>query len=298
MEPDLQTLANDLAPRFPELEPVAPLTVLGSGFGNLVVETASGVVFRVARDPATGARFRVEWTLLRELSGSLPLALPVPQWQAFDLPIAPHGISGYRKLPGDPLDGTRLSGVRARALAEQVAEFLVALHGFQPSGLATVLPRFDARQHLTHEFHASVRTALAPHVAQRELRALENWFAAAPTRLGSSGQSVITHGDLWFENLLVQPGPRLSAVLDWSAVALSEPARDLAPLTYNGEEFLAATTRAYAETTGRDAEALSSQVGAFLMLRELIGLDWAERQDVSELPDSIGKVVSLLQKTV
>lgn len=51
MEPDLQTLANDLASRFPELEPVAPLTVLGSGFGNLVVETASGAVFRVARDP-------------------------------------------------------------------------------------------------------------------------------------------------------------------------------------------------------------------------------------------------------
>lgn len=34
------------------------------------------------------------------------------------------------------------------------------------------------------------------------------------------------------------------------------------------------------------------------MLRELIGLDWAERQDVRELPDSIGKVVSLLQKTI
>jgi aminoglycoside phosphotransferase (APT) family kinase protein len=296
MGPDLETLANELAPRFPEVQPVAPLTVLGSGFGNLVVETASGVVFRVARDETTGERFRLERSLLTELARSLRLALPVPKWQAFDLSSAPHGISGHRKLGGNPLAGTQLSGAPAQALAEQIAEFLFDLHGVQPTGLDTPLRIVSPQQRLTSEFHTCVRAALVPHVAGDELRVLDTWFADASAQLGVSGQLVVTHGDLWFENLLVQPGPRLSGVLDWSAVALSVPARDLAPLTYNGDEFLAGTSRAYAEATGRDAEELKAQAGMFLLLRELTGLRWAELHHPSELPDAVGKVVALLRQ--
>lgn len=234
--------------------------------------------------------------MLAELAESLPLALPVPQWQAFDLASAPHGISGHRKLPGAPLDSELLTGARARGIAGQIAEFLVALHEFQPTELTASLPVLDPQQALTADFCASARAALELQPTKDEVRALDAWFADAPAAFRSSDPRVITHGDLWYENLLVQAGSRVTGVLDWSAVALSEPARDLAPLTYNGIDFLAATSRAYAEATRQDAEELRARAGEFLLLRELTGLVWAAHHDAGELPDAVGKVVSLLRR--
>lgn len=294
-EQELQTLADDLGGRFPEVRPIAPLTLVGSGFESVVIETASGVVFKVARDPQTGSSFRFERALLNELATSLPVALPAPQWQAFDLPSAPYGVSGYRKLSGTPLEAEQLTGARAQALSKEIAGFLVALHRVRPADLDMPIPRSDPRLLLTQEFCGSVRSILSSHATRAERRVLVDWFVRAPRELSSSRPPVVTHGDLWYENLLVEPGPRLSGVLDWSGVALSEPARDIAPLTYNGAELLTATIDVYADATGQDATELRTKAHAFLLLRELIGLHWAERNDQSELPDAINKVLQLLQ---
>lgn len=296
MELDLGKLVHELAARFPEVRPIAPLEVLGSGFGNLVLETASGVVFRIARDSATGARFRLEQALLTELADRLRVALPVPQWQAFDLSAAPHGASGHRKLRGAPLDSAPLAGARARRLGGQIAELLVAVHRIRPTELATPLPTLEPGRVLTDDFTASVRAALVLDATDEDIRALDEWLAKAPQALAVSGRPVLTHGDLWYENLLVEAGPRLTGVLDWSAAAFSEPARDLAPLAYNGEKLVAATAGAYAVATGGDAEELRARAADFLLLRELLGLYQAARHDPAELADAKEKVLSLLRR--
>ena len=46
---ELQRLAKQLGEAFPTAASVSPLTVPGEGFGSLVVESAGGFVFRVAK---------------------------------------------------------------------------------------------------------------------------------------------------------------------------------------------------------------------------------------------------------
>src|SRR5919198_5823523 len=296
MGQNLMTLADELGLRFPDARPIAPVKVLGSGFESRVIETPSGIVFKVARGPEARERLELECSLLREAATRLPVRVPVPQWQAFDLASAPHGIVGYKKLEGAPLDAAPLTGGRARTLGVQIGGFLAALHAVKPTELEAALPTFDPHRLLEPSLVAATRDALAPHATEDELLALDNWFARARERFScDSDRFVLTHGDLWYENLLAAPGPRLTGVLDWSNAALSHRARDFGPLIYKGSEFLDAVARAYAGATGHEPEDLLAQAPAFLTLRELLGLQWAQKHDSREVPDAIEKVISLLR---
>jgi aminoglycoside 2''-phosphotransferase len=297
MGQNLIALADELGLRFPGARPIAPVKVLGSGFEGFVIETASGIMFKVARGPEARERLELECSLLREVATRLPVRVPVPQWQAFDLAGAPHGIVGYRKLEGAPLDAAPLTGGRARTLGVQIGGFLAALHAVKPTELEAALPTFDPHRLLKPALVAATRDALAPHATEDELLALDNWFARARERFScDSDRFVLTHGDLWYENLLAAPGPRLTGVLDWSNSALSHRSRDFAPLIYTGSEFLDAVAHAYAEATGHEPGELLAQAPAFLTLRELLGLQWAQKHDSGEVPDAIGKVISLLRR--
>ncbi len=96
MDANLTRLASDLSVRFPDARPIAPVRVVGSGFESLVIESASGVVFRIARDADTAARFSLERLLLEELAPRLPVSVPSPRWQTSGLLDAPHGVTGTR----------------------------------------------------------------------------------------------------------------------------------------------------------------------------------------------------------
>jgi aminoglycoside phosphotransferase (APT) family kinase protein len=299
VDPDLTALAAELAVRFPEAQPVAPLKVLGSGFGSLVLETSGGVVFKVARSRLVSERFDWEASLLREIAALVPVRVPEPRWRAASVPGAPYGIVGYEKLPGAPLAAVPLTGEPARTLGVQIGRFLAALHALRPSELATALPTFDPNVLLTPVFVADARDLLRTHVTTAELRLLDESFERLRRVGADDGDSfVLTHGDLWYENLLVSSGSRLSGVLDWSSAGRSHRARDFAPLTYNGPEFLEAVARAYAEVSGCDAAELLTQVPPILVLRELLGLQWAQEHDNGEVTDATGKVVALLRSSI
>ena len=88
--------------RFPELS-VEPLRLLDEGFGSTVVETADGVIFRIARHARAAAGHARELELLRQLAGRLPAAVPEPRWRIEAGAEFPNGAIGYRKLPGEPV---------------------------------------------------------------------------------------------------------------------------------------------------------------------------------------------------
>src|SRR5690349_9699572 len=79
---DLYSVGASLATLFSDLNPVMPLHVLGSGFSNLVVETAGNIVFRIARNRRAASQHAKEARLLPQLKSHLPLPIPEPQWYA------------------------------------------------------------------------------------------------------------------------------------------------------------------------------------------------------------------------
>lgn len=68
----LEEVALQLQAAYPQAPIVAPLTVLGEEFGSLVVETASGIVFRIVKNAFAQQGHRRERALLPLIAGHLP----------------------------------------------------------------------------------------------------------------------------------------------------------------------------------------------------------------------------------
>jgi aminoglycoside 2''-phosphotransferase len=267
-------LGARLRRRFPELS-VEPLRLLDVGFGSTVVETADGVVFRVARHARAAAGHARELELLPQLAGRLPIAVPLPQWRVEPDEEFPRGAIGYRKLPGEPVsaDGG------TPELAEDVARFLRSLHGLRDIAATDQALDFDA-------LHDATVTALAAALTPAELEVVARvWADVRGDDDLRSFEPALRHGDFWYENLLTQDG-RLVGVLDWGGAGYGDPAEDFSTLRHLGDAFTEAVFDRYGA-----GEALRRRERRYWQLRELHGIAIAvEFDDEEELADGIAKL--------
>jgi aminoglycoside phosphotransferase (APT) family kinase protein len=103
--------------------------------------------------------------------------------------------------------------------------------------------------------------------------------------------SVLTHGDLWYGNLLVDDDGALAAVLDWEIARIGDPARDFAGLKYFGAPFVEDVLQHYAKHGGVGIGELRARIDKIMVMRELYGVRWAlEDRSDRNLPEAIEKL--------
>ncbi|MGH2443881.1 MAG: phosphotransferase family protein, partial [Chloroflexota bacterium] len=136
-----------LSRAFPELPSIGAVHDIGQGFGSMVVETGGNIIFRIGRSAAALEGYKREMRLLPELSGRVPVPIPLPRWFAERSPDFPFGVMGYWKIQGDVLLPEHVTPVAPAGLIRGLAAMLVALHGF-PAGeaLALDVPRWNAQE--------------------------------------------------------------------------------------------------------------------------------------------------------
>jgi aminoglycoside 2''-phosphotransferase len=273
----LVAIAAALAEAFPDLHPVAPLRPLGEGFRSRVVVTAGGVVFRIGKNGRAAAGYEREARLLPALAPRLPAAIPHPRWRAPPSAAFPFGALGYPMLPGVPLTPAALPA-GAADLAADLAAFLRALHSITPDiaapwglpGARTAVPRWEA-------VRVATMPALAGALTRPEWRALDQWWDGfLRDEAGSCAPVALRHGDLWYENLLVDPAAaRLSGVLDFEEVGFGDPAQDFATLLHLGPHFAGQVVAAYRAGGGDLGPDFARRLARRWQARELDGLYWA-----------------------
>ena len=291
---DVRAIERALRDAFPELA-VAPLREIERGFGSIVVETADGLIFRVPRHGRVTEAHARKLKLLSALGARVPVAVPQPEWQVEGgSPSLPFGAAGYRRLRGERLSPELVSGRGESPLASEIADFLVALHGFpieEARGLA--VPEADRDG---GEFEA-LRDAVLPLLREMLSRA-EYEVVVAWTDSFLADEEVdrfsplLRHGDLWYGNVLVDPQTRrLTAVLDWDNAAIGDPAWDLARQLHLGERFAAAVLRAYRARRHARDPGLPHRIRRRWELLEFEGVRAAARlDDAEELDDTINKL--------
>jgi aminoglycoside phosphotransferase (APT) family kinase protein len=174
---DISGLSARLSRAFPELAPVRVTGILGEGFNSTVVETDRDIVFRIARTPGIAERFIRERVILAGLRPHLPTSIPEPLWLLEASPEFPLGVSGYRRLAGQPLLPTVLRQDNVEMLAHDVAQLLAALHciplAFVPL-LGTPHPAGALRA------YQDIREATAPVLRERldvaEFARIDAWW--------------------------------------------------------------------------------------------------------------------------
>jgi aminoglycoside 2''-phosphotransferase len=291
---NLAGLAADLRATFPGLRVAAPLRVLGAGFHSLAVETGDGVVFRVAGNREATAGHAREATLLPALRARLPLVIPDPRWYTGPSALFPFGVIGYRKVPGMPLDPSRLLRAETSALAAALGAFLHALHSFPaPEALALGVPGPDVQRGHLEQVRTTVLPPLHAALSAGEYRSVEQWWdrmLADPAM--TPDPAVLCHGDLWYENVLVDPVRSVvTGVVDFEDANVGDPAQDFAALRYLGDRFVAATIDAYRVVGGPLTPRFAHRLQRYWELREFGGVHFAvTHADEAEFADSLRKL--------
>jgi aminoglycoside phosphotransferase (APT) family kinase protein len=216
-----------VAAQFPRWRDLPVRQVPSDGTVNALFRAGDDIVLRfplrVGGDEKHRAELLAEQDATRRIAGHLPLAVPEPLGLGYPGPGYAGFWSAYRWIPGEVTGPDRLGD--PDVFAADLAGFVTALHALDTGG------RFwdgRGRGGPLRPLDGDVRRALleSTHLTDtvRLARIWDECLQAPP----HAGPDVLLHGDLMPGNLLVRDG-RLTAVIDFGAASVGDPAVDLMP---------------------------------------------------------------------
>ncbi|WP_433044058.1 aminoglycoside phosphotransferase family protein [Dactylosporangium sp. CS-033363] len=215
---DVELVRGLVAGQFPQWAglPLAP--VASDGTDNAIFRLGEGLSVRLPRYERAVGQIALERRWLPVLGPGLPVAVPEPVAVGVAARGYPFPWAVYRWLDG-------ANPGRPDLLAVDLAGFLLALWDADTSGG----PRAEADGRggsLRGKDVSGPIAQLAGDYDPARLSAVWEADRAAPDW---AGRPVWLHGDLHAGNLLAGRDGRLAVVLDWSCLAVGDPAADLIP---------------------------------------------------------------------
>ncbi|GGL76144.1 phosphotransferase [Deinococcus aerolatus] len=222
---DVSLVRRLLATQFSDWAALPVRRVQSFGTDNALYRLGDGLMARLPRIGWAVGQVEKELEWLPRLAPQLPLRVPQPLALGQPGEGYPYTWGVYRWLPGAMLP---LSEMAARPeLAGQLAEFVLALRACDTTGA----PHAGSPATDLHTLDPHVRASLDTSAAWLDATTRRNITAVWDEAMQLPGwvdPPVWVHGDLHSSNLLWD-GQRLSAVLDFSALELHDPAVDLMP---------------------------------------------------------------------
>ncbi|MET7397387.1 aminoglycoside phosphotransferase family protein [Dactylosporangium sp. NPDC005572] len=221
-----------LAEQFPAWADLPVTPVESGGTDNAIYRLGDDLAVRLPRIGWATGQIALERTWLPVLAPQLPVAVPAPLAVGVPAFGYPYEWAVYRWLPG-----VNPGEVPARDLAD----FVVALRGVDAVGGPPARGRgapLDA---------TAVPAPIQELAGEYDVALLTDVWRADAAAAPWGGPPTWLHGDLHGGNVLVDGG-RLSAVIDWSCLAVGDPAIDLLP--------------AWSLLSAADRPAFREQVGA------------------------------------
>ncbi len=213
-----------LAGQFPRWADVSITPVPSAGTDNALYRLGEDLVVRMPRIAWATGQIDKERRWLPYLAPHLPLAIPSQVAVGEPAEGFPWRWSVYRWLDGENATLDRLSG--PDRAARDLAHFVRALQAVDPAGGPRPEPGGFGRGVPLAEREAGTREAIAACQGLIDTRAATVAWEAALAAPAWQGPPVWLHGDLQSGNLLARQG-RLSAVIDFGALTVGDPACDL-----------------------------------------------------------------------
>jgi len=215
-----------LAAQFPEWADLSIERVRSEGTDNAMYRLGEDLAVRLPRIHWAIEQVDKEHRWLPKLAPHLPLAIPVPLAKGSPGEGYPWEWGVYRWLDGEEATDERLPDLRQTA--GDLAAFVVALHGIDPTGgPAPAEHNFDRGVPLASR-DEHTRSAIASLHGMVDVEVVTSAWDAALQAPAWNEPPVWIHGDLQAGNLLVQDG-RVTAVIDFGGLGVGDPACDLLP---------------------------------------------------------------------
>lgn len=276
------------------------LKFIGEGFGSLVLENQYGFIIRVAKNLDTAKQYVKEYNILPQLQAKLfPINIPIPKWYHYDTEKVPYGIIAYEKLAGPTLNPKVISEENKKRIAKQLAEFIALIHQTPTDHFQDTCPQEENdRNHFTN-LRENTYNELSKNLSKKEMLMMNDWWEEMlQDQTFYSHKSVLCHGDLWYENILVNHQQTdITGIIDFSEVKIGDPAIDLVPHHYIGEDFYSYVLNEYRMAFPNDPT-IDERVKKHRGLRELNGLAYAiKHKETPEVQDSIAKIRDVILGT-
>jgi aminoglycoside phosphotransferase (APT) family kinase protein len=255
---DRDTVLGVIEAQFPHLAG-ASVTHLGEGCDSTAFEVNGGWVFRFPKRADVEVQLLTEMRVLPVLGERLPIPIPLFSFHGQPTPAFPRHFGGYAKLAGVP--GLQLGPDwrPSPAAAPVLGRFLSMLHAFpveDASDLGVPDQEFELllgelRSEALDDFDM-VRSAAPDAPLDRWRTYLEAGLLDAPVRLLQGPRLV--HNDLAAEHILCDAvAGTVTGVIDWSDIAIGDPAADFAGLFHWGGEELVTRVRSHYDTDVDDS---------------------------------------------
>jgi aminoglycoside 2''-phosphotransferase len=227
---------------YPEFESLEASTVASQEPIKAVVILNDDLIFHFPLNQAEIEPLKREVSILSALQGRLPLPIPKPEYISLETDEPGQTFFGYRRLPGVQLSARLLEGpfpeAMFRRMVSQMANLMHALHDIPADSLGVDLPRAETREEIA-QLAVDIRQHLAPQMRPEAAdwagKLFEPFLANAEN---FNFQPVVRNGKLNGTNILIDPeSGTVTGVLDFSAIALGDPAMDVAALATIGEAF-------------------------------------------------------------
>jgi aminoglycoside 2''-phosphotransferase len=288
---NLHRIEAELRVEFPSLIASSPLSLIGSGFNSIVVEADGSIIFRIGKNSIAQEGYEKEIRCLSIIAPSIPFLIPLPKYYLKSSTYFPFGVIGYVKIPGSPLHPSVSTDGNSGSVARDMARFLFALHHLPPEELP-LKERIDQASKWETQFR-EVLPFLKAELGPAEFRLVKQWCDRflADTKMQTYSH-VIQHGDLWYENILVDTSmDKLIGIIDWEQLSIGDPSQDFATLFHLGEKFVRLVIQAYQSLGGKLDENFEYRMERLWEAREFEGLHYAIRfDDPIELHDALQKL--------
>jgi aminoglycoside phosphotransferase (APT) family kinase protein len=247
---DAEQARNVIHAQFPSVRP-GRVQWLGEGYDSTAFDVDNVWVFRFPKRHDVERQLLIEMRVLPLLASDSPLPVPLYRFNGTPSRLFPRHFGGYRKLAGVPAIGLDPADPARDRLAPKLASFLSHLHAFPLGHVADQgIPRRgrdsaieEARTEALEDIGTVAR--VAPDLVAD---AWPEVLAEAPASGKEPDVSEnLVHGDLAAEHCLYDfATASLCGVIDWSDVAIGDPAVDLAGVFHwGGARFLDAVLSSY-----------------------------------------------------
>ena len=243
-------LGRLITDQFPDLAPVH-VTYLGEGYDSTAFDVNGSWVFRLPKRADVEEQQLLELRVLPVVGEHVPLAVPLPLFPGQPTAAFPMHFMGYRKLPGVPAIHIVPERFPFAAAAHELCRFLSALHAFPVAAARRLGVPDQGIDPLIEECRAEALEdfRFVREVARDQpLDSWQAWLSGGPHGDSARPASrVLVHNDLAAEHVLCDPETgKLTGVIDWSDMALGDPAADFAGLFHwGGDPFVNAVLAHY-----------------------------------------------------
>ncbi len=176
-----------------------------------------------------------EAAVLTRLDGRVRAALPRPILVAPDRRFAVHRIVRGEQVRPEVL--AALAPADRAEVASQLAELLTAIHSLDPADLPRDAPSWDVAEE-NEEMVRLARERLPALLDTEELARVHAVLDDVPALLAAAPRQVLVHGDVYEDHLLWDAGARRLGLIDFSDLAIGDPALDFAELSDYGRAFV------------------------------------------------------------